>query len=242
MKTNICILTLYPEMFPGPLGHSLPGKALKENLWALDVMNIRDFATDKHNTVDDTPYGGGAGMVMKPDVIASAIDAAKAKLPDATLIYFTPRGALLNQTIVQQLATNSQHSFILLCGRFEGIDERVIEEYQPLEISIGDYVIFGGELAAMVLTETLLRHIPGMVGNPETLEEESFSIGEKSALLLEYPHYTKPPFWRGRDVPEVLTSGNHKKISEWRQDQAERTTKERRPDLWEHYTESKKRP
>lgn len=237
---KIIILTLYPEMFPGPLGHSLPGKGLKENRWSLEAINIRDFATDKHNTVDDTPYGGGAGMVMKPDVLAAAIDHAKQKLPEAKLIYFSPKGKLLQQSHVRELAVPNA-SFILLCGRFEGVDERLLEEYQPLEISIGDYVIFGGELAAMVFTEAMLRHIPGSVGNPETLEEESFSIGEKSALLLEYPHYTKPPFWKERGVPEVLTSGNHKKISEWRQDQAERITKERRPDLWNQYTESKKR-
>lgn len=243
---NIIILSLFPEMFPGTLGHSLPGKALKDGVWSLDAVNIRDFATDKHGTVDDTPYGGGAGMVMKPDVLAAAIEHAKQKLPEAQLICFSPKGMLLTQRFVKKLVNTPEKessvlSFILLCGRFEGIDERLLDEYQPLEISIGDYVLFGGELAAMVFTEALLRHIPGSVGNPETLEEESFSIGEKSALLLEYPHYTKPPFWRGRGVPEVLTSGNHKKISEWRQDQAERITKERRPDLWNQYIESKKR-
>ncbi|MFO1241964.1 MAG: tRNA (guanosine(37)-N1)-methyltransferase TrmD [Rickettsiales bacterium] len=241
---KVIILTLYPEMFPGPLGHSLPGKALADGIWAYETIHIRDFATDKHRTVDDTPYGGGAGMVMKPDVVAAAIDAAKAKLPDARVIHFTPRGQVLTQGMIKEIFTlpsregHISPSFILLCGRFEGIDQRVIDHYQMLEISIGDYVLFGGELASMVFLEAALRHIPGMVGNPETLDEESFSIGKESALLLEYPQYTKPPSWRGHDVPEVLTSGHHERISTWRRNQAEAVTKERRPDLWIKYKDS----
>lgn len=242
---KVIILTLYPDMFPGPLGHSLPGKALSDGLWSCETMNIRDFASDKHRTVDDTPYGGGAGMVMKPDVVASSIRAACAKLPDATIIHFTPRGELLTQNLTKALMNpsvtrNEGMAFILLCGRFEGIDQRVLEAFPMQEISIGDYVLFGGELAAMVFLEACLRHIPGMVGNPETLDEESFSIGKESALLLEYPQYTKPPSWEGYVVPDVLTSGHHERISTWRRDQAEAVTQERRPDLWTKYKDSHK--
>lgn len=241
---KILILTLYPEMFPGPLGHSLPGKALEDGIWVCETINIRDFAPDKHRTVDDTPYGGGAGMVMKPDVVAAAIEAAKAKLPDAQIIHFTPRGQLLTQEIVRSFFTPSakpELSFILLCGRFEGIDQRVLDSFPMREVSIGDYVLFGGELAAMVFLEAALRQIPGMVGNPETLDEESFSIGKESALLLEYPQYTKPPLWEGHAVPDVLTSGHHERISTWRRGQAEAVTKERRPDLWTKYKDSQDR-
>jgi len=254
MALSATILTLYPEMFPGPLGHSLAGRALQEGLWRLETLNIRDFAFDKHKTVDDTPYGGGAGMVMKPDVVAAAIEAAKTKHPEATLIHFTPRGRVLTQGLVKEMTglpdnrmtgkqssghpvirSSGHPSLILLCGRFEGIDERLIQYYQPLEISIGDYVLLGGELAAMVLLEAMVRLLPGVVGNPETHAEESFDLDEDSALLLEYPHYTKPPKWQGMGVPEVLTSGNHARISAWRRGEAERITHERRPDIWKKY-------
>ncbi len=233
-----CIaLTLYPDMFPGALGHALAGAALTKGLWSLDTINIRDYATDKHQRVDDTPYGGGAGMVMKADVVARAIDAAFEQLPHARLIHLTPRGTPLTQPLVQ--STVSEHQdFIFLCGRFEGIDERVIEQYQPLEISIGDFVLFGGELAAMVMMEAMLRYIPDVLGNPDTHAEESFTIGQDCAGLLEYPHYTKPPIWNGKHVPDVLTSGHHGAIAAWRQAEAEAITRKRRPDLWEEYTQA----
>lgn len=377
---QVIVLTLFPEMFPGPLGVSLAGKALKDGLWTLEAMNIRDFAEGRHANVDDTPYGGGAGMVMRPDVVGRAIDAALEKLPGATLIHLTPRGTPLTQGLVRELvqgasepvgceepphpyplpvgerelrhtltplarnlrvqsteaekalwkllrsrqfagckfrrqhqvgpyiadficishrliieADGGQHTetkdaardeylksqglrilrfwnhdilqnmegvahqiqqaltdtpspprgegrgegadestrLILLCGRFEGIDERINDHYKPLEISLGDFVLFGGEVAAMALLEATLRQCEGALGNPQTLEEESFSIGENSALLLEYPHYTKPPLWKGLSVPEALLSGHHAKIRQWRREQAEAITRERRPDLIE---------
>jgi tRNA G37 N-methylase TrmD len=384
---KVIALTLFPEMFPGVLGHSLPGKALKEGLWTLEAMNIRDFAEGRHANVDDTPYGGGAGMVMRPDVVGPAIDAAFEKLPGATLIHLTPRGVPLTQGLVRELVERENHphpnpppsrgreftastssaqalrknpteaekklwgilsdtqfeglkfrrqqpigpyvvdfvcfdlgliieadggqhaesqkehderrtaflekegfhvlrfwnhdilqnpegifehlkshvttpcpsrgeswgggdaiatrqynsQLILLCGRFEGIDERINEHYRPLEISLGDFVLFGGEVAAMALLEAVLRQCEGALGNPQTLEEESFSIGENSALLLEYPHYTKPPLWKGLTVPEALVSGHHAKIRQWRREQAEAITRERRPDLWDAYRHTREK-
>jgi tRNA (guanine37-N1)-methyltransferase len=232
---HFLILTLYPDMFPATLAHSLTGTALAEGKWRITTLNIRDFATDKHRTVDDTPYGGGAGMVLKADVVGAAIDAAKAQLPDAPLIYLTPRGAPLTQATVQQLATLSAQSYILLCGRFEGVDERIIQHYHPIEISIGDYILCGGELPALVLMEAMLRYLPSLLGNAETHAEESFTLGEENAGLLEYPHYTKPPNWRGLSVPDVLRSGNHGAIRAWRHEQAEQLTYERRADLWQRY-------
>lgn len=243
-RLQVIILTLYSEMFPGPLGISLTGKALHQGLWSLKTMNIRDFATDKHRTVDDTPYGGGAGMVMKPDIINAAIQAAKAELPDATLIYFTPRGTPLKQELIHNLLGNQQltiSNLILLCGRFEGVDERLLEEHAPLEISLGDFVLSGGEIAAMALLEACVRTIPGVVGAIESIEQESFAIGSDYAGLLEYPHYTKPPIWNGRAVPDVLMSGNHEKIRAWRLEQAKAITAARRPDLWDlHRTQLSK--
>lgn len=226
-------LTLFPEMFPGPLGFSLPGKALEAGLWRCDTLDLRTFATDKHHMVDDAPYGGGAGMVMKPDVVGAAIEAAQQQNPGARLVYLTPRGTPLTQSLAGELAGGD--GLILLCGRFEGVDERICDYYQPLEVSLGDFVLFGGEVAAMALAESILRHIPQMVGNDETLHEESFSLGEESALLLEYPHYTRPPFWKGLGIPDVLASGHHERISGWRREEAERITCERRPDLWKEY-------
>jgi len=236
------ILTLFPEMFPGPLGVSLAGKALEKGIWALEAINIRDFAEDRHKTVDDSPYGGGTGMVMRADIMGRAIEAAQTRLPGAQLICLTPRGKPLTQAMVETL---KNQELILICGRFEGIDERVMAHYNPLEISLGDYVLSGGELAAMALLDACVRLLPGVIGKESALHEESFSTfpspcrgegqgggGANSAGLLEYPQYTKPPSWNGLAVPEVLLSGHHKEIEQWRRAQAENITKARRPDLW----------
>ncbi len=219
------ILTLFPEMFPGPLGHSLSGKALSEDLWRLKAINIREFAAGKHRQVDDTPAGGGAGMVMRPDVAAAAIDAAREGCPQAPAIYLTPRGARLDQARVRKLAGGP--GVILLCGRFEGLDERVIEARGLEEISLGDYILSGGEVAAMALVEATVRLLPGVVGAMDSLAEESFEQD-----LLEYPHYTRPRDWEGREIPHVLLSGDHGEIARWRRGQAEKITQARRPDLW----------
>jgi len=225
---SIVALTLFPEMFPGPLGHSLAGKALEKGLWQLKTLQIRDFATDKHKTVDDTPYGGGAGMVMRADVIDNALKAAKTQLPKARLIYFTPRGVPFTQKLAHEL---SQESLILICGRYEGVDARLLEEYEPLEISAGDYVLSGGEIAAFVLLDACVRLLPGVMGDSTSTHEESFGLATDFAGLLEYPHYTKPPIWNERAVPDVLLSGNHKEIGDWRLREAKKVTKARRPDL-----------
>ncbi len=220
------VLTLFPEMFPGPLGASLPGKALKEGLWALDVLDIRAFASDKHASVDDTPYGGGAGMVMRPDVADADIKGAEAEFGKAARkIYLSPRGRVLDQALVKEMVAGG--SVLLLCGRYEGLDERVIEAQGLEEVSLGDFVLAGGELAAMALMEACVRLLPGVLGNAAAADEESFEQG-----LLEYPHYTRPAEWQGRGVPEVLVSGHHGKVKEWRQQKAEEITKLRRPDLW----------
>jgi tRNA (guanine37-N1)-methyltransferase len=219
------ILTLFPEMFPGPLGYSLPGKALSEDLWRLKAIDIREFAPGKHRQVDDTSAGGGAGMVMRPDVAAAAIDAAREGCPQAPAIYLTPRGARLDQARVRKLAGGP--GVILLCGRFEGLDERVIEARGLEEISLGDYVLSGGEVAAMALVEATVRLLPGVVGAMDSLAEESFEQD-----LLEYPHYTRPRDWEGREIPQVLLSGDHGEIARWRRGQAEKITQARRPDLW----------
>jgi tRNA (guanine37-N1)-methyltransferase len=227
MTWRALVLTIFPEMFPGPLGLSLAGKALGEGKWALTAIDIRDFATDKHRSVDDTPAGGGAGMVMRADIAAAAIDAGRARMPaEAPTLYLSPRGKQLTQVRVRQLARGP--GVILLCGRFEGVDERVLEARSVEEISIGDYVLSGSELAAQVLIDTCVRLLPGVAGNEVSLDEESFASG-----LLEYPHYTKPREWEGRAIPDVLLSGDHEKIAKWRREQAEKTTKARRPDLWE---------
>ena len=219
------VLTLFPEMFPGPLGVSLIGKALSNGVWQLDVRDIREHGLGKHRTVDDTPAGGGPGMVMRADVAAAAIDAVKDQRP---LIYLSPRGAPLTQSRVKQLAAGP--GAILLCGRFEGLDERVIEARGIEEISIGGFVLAGGEVAAMALIEAVVRLIPGVMGAEASSAEESFEQG-----LLEYPQYTRPQSFEGRDIPAVLTSGNHAEIARWRRAVAERLTKERRPDLWTLY-------
>ena len=223
MSWRASVLTLFPEMFPGPLGHSLLGKALAGGLWSLDVRDIREHGLGKHRTVDDTPAGGGPGMVMRADVAAAAIDAVERN--NRPLIYLSPRGAPLTQARVQQLSNGP--GAILLCGRFEGLDERVIEARAIEEISLGDFVLAGGEIAAMALIEAAVRLIPGVLGDAASPAEESFSGG-----LLEYPHYTRPQVFEGRTIPDVLTSGNHKEISLWR-DKARRVlTRARRPDLW----------
>ncbi len=232
---HFLFLTLYPEMFPATLGHGVAGRALHNSIWSYDTINIRDFATDKHNKVDDTPYGGGAGMVMKANVLSRAIEAAQDMLPDAPLLLPSPHGTVFSQSLSCELA-ETHANYIFICGRFEAIDQRIIEHYQPKEISIGDYILLGGEVASLVIVESMLRHVDGILGNPETHDEESFMIGEDCAGLLEYPHYTKPPIWNGYPVPEVLTSGNHQRINAWRRAQAEAITEQKRPDLWNKYS------
>ena len=220
------VLTIFPEMFPGPLGASLAGKAQAKGLWALDSVDLRDFAPDRHRTVDDTPAGGGPGMVMKPDVIARAIDAfANDSRPR---LLMSARGAPLTQARAAQIAAGP--GVVIVCGRFEGVDERVIAGRNLEEASIGDYVLSGGELAAMVLIDACVRLIPGVMGREESAAEESFA-----EHLLEYPHYTRPQVWEGRTIPDVLLSGDHGKVAAWRRAEAERLTRERRPDLWAAY-------
>lgn len=218
------VITLYPDMFPGPLGGAIHGRALNEGLWQLDVTQLRDFATDKHRSVDDTPAGGGAGLVLKPDVAARAIDQVQGA--GNRPIYFTsPRGVRFDQKMAQDWAQSD--GVIILCGRFEGLDERVIEARNIIEVSIGDFVLSGGEVAAMAMLEASVRLIPGVMGSETSAMEESFSDG-----LLEYPHYTRPKVFEERAIPAVLTSGNHQKIAEWRHEQALKLTKSRRPDLF----------
>ncbi len=210
------VLTLFPEMFPGPLGHSLAGKALASGLWALETVDIRTFARDKHRSVDDTPFGGGPGMVMRPDVvdavIGSVVDPGGSD-PGGRVIYLTPRGRCLDQALVRELAAGSGIS--VLCGRYEGVDERVIEARRLEEVSLGDFVLSGGEPAAIALIDACVRLLPGVLGAEAGLEEESFERG-----LLEYPHFTRPTVWQGRNVPEVLLSGHHERIREWRREQS----------------------
>lgn len=221
------VLTLFPEMFPGPLGYSLVGKAMEKGLWTLETVNIRDFAFDAHRSVDDTPFGGGAGMVLKADVLDRAYASLEEKI-DHPFYYLSPRGKPLTQALVMQLAAGP--GVTLLCGRYEGVDERFLEKRGIEEVSLGDYILSGGELAAMVLLDACLRLRPGVLGEEASFQEESFGEG-----LLEYPHYTRPQLWDGRAVPEVLLSGHHAHIRQWRQEMAEKITRERRPDLWERY-------
>lgn len=223
------VLTVFPEMFPGSLGYSLTGKALEEQKWQLEAVNIRDYAFDRHKSVDDTPCGGGAGMIMRPDVLGRAIEATRTK---GRIIYMSPKGRPLTQKLVHELA--AEEELMIICGRFEGIDERIIEAFNVEEISIGDYILTGGEQAAQILLDAVVRLLPGVLGNEASLEDESFEN-----YLLEYPQYTRPITWNDRDVPEVLLSGHHQKISQWRRQQAEIATKERRPDLFKKYLDSK---
>lgn len=228
LKVNI--LTIFPEMFPGFLGYSLTGKALEEQKWQLNAVNIRDYALDKHKSVDDTPCGGGAGMIMRPDVLGRAIEA---NYHGGHIIYMSPKGVPLTQAKVHKLAQEKE--LTIICGRFEGVDERVIEAYNIEEISIGDYILTGGEQAAQIMLDAVVRLLPGVLGNEESLADESFEN-----YLLEYPQYTRPIEWQGRNVPEILLSGHHKKIEEWRKEKAEQATQTKRPDLFKIYLDSKK--
>jgi tRNA (guanine37-N1)-methyltransferase len=219
------VLTLFAEMFPGPLGHSLAGQARDRGVWRLETVDIRRFARDKHRSVDDTPFGGGPGMVLRPDVVDAAIAGTPAPGP---LILLSPRGKPLDQGRVRELAAGP--GVRLLCGRFEGVDQRVIEAHRIEELSLGDFVLSGGEPAAIALIDACVRLLPGVLGQDASLEEESFTGG-----LLEYPHYTRPQDWQGMSVPEVLVSGHHEKVRQWRKAEAEAATRERRPDLWNQY-------
>jgi tRNA (guanine37-N1)-methyltransferase len=223
---RVRVLTLFPEMFPGPLGQSLAGKALEAGIWTLEALDIRGFARDRHASVDDTPFGGGPGMVMRPDVIDAALAAATD--PGERALYLTPRGRLFDQPFAEGLAARGK--ITMLCGRYEGVDERVLEARGVEEVSLGDFVLSGGEPAAIAVIDAVVRLLPGVMGAPDALEEESFTGG-----LLEYPHYTRPAEWQGRAVPEVLLSGHHEKIRAWRRERAETVTRARRPDLWARY-------
>ncbi len=220
------VFTLYPEVFPGPLSKGLYGKALSKKLWNLNIVNIRDAAEDKHKTVDDTPYGGGSGMLLKPDVLAKSLDQNEIK--GGRIIYLSPRGKKFDQNYARELS--DEKSISLICGHFEGVDERVLATRNIEEISIGDYVLSGGETAAFVVIDSVLRLLPGILGNENSKVDESFENG-----LLEYPQYTKPQIWEKKAVPEVLLSGDHSKIKDWRLSQSEAITRVRRPDLWEKY-------
>ena len=220
------VFTLYPEVFPGPLSKGLYGKALSKKLWNLNIVNIRDAAEDKHKTVDDTPYGGGSGMLLKPDVLAKSLDQNEIK--GGKIIYLSPKGKKFDQNYAQELS--DEKSISLICGHFEGVDERVLSTRNIEEISIGDYVLSGGETAAFVVIDSVLRLLPGILGNENSKVDESFENG-----LLEYPQYTKPQIWEEKSVPEVLLSGDHSKIKDWRLSQSEAITRVRRPDLWEKY-------
>ena len=226
---NVTVLTVFPELFPGFLGYSLTGKALEDQKWQLQAVNIRDYAFDRHKSVDDTPCGGGAGMIMRPDVLGRAIEANHTR---GRIIYMSPKGRPLTQKLVHELSREEE--LTIVCGRFEGIDERVIEAYNVEEISIGDYILTGGEQAAQIMLDAVVRLLPGVLGNEASLEDESFEN-----FLLEYPQYTRPTEWEGRSVPEVLLSGHHRKIADWRREQAEIATKAKRPDLFKKYLDSK---
>jgi len=220
------VLTLFPEMFPGPLAQSLAGKSLNDGIWALKTLDIRDFARDKHRTVDDTPLGGGVGMVLKPDVVDAALTAA-ADQPGPR-IYLSPRGRVLDQALVRDLA--GKQGALFLCGRYEGVDQRVIDSADMMEVSIGDYILSGGEMAALTIMDAVVRLLPGVMGKEASHREESFETG-----LLEHSQFTQPRVWNGIEAPEILASGHHRKIAEWRQAEAEKETQRRRPDLWQRY-------
>ena len=229
MSFRATVITLFPEMFPGPLGQSLAGRALEAGIWALDCVNLREFGLGRHRAVDDTPFGGGAGMVLRPDVLDAAIGQARDERP---LLALTPRGAPLSQARIRRLAEGP--GAVLLCGRFEGFDQRALDANEAEEISLGDFVLSGGEIAALALLDATIRLLPGVMGAAESAEEESFSDG----TLLEYPHYTRPAVWQGRAVPEALLSGHHAAIAAWRRAEAEAVTRRRRPDLWARHIAS----
>ena len=220
------IFTLYPEIFPGPLNKGLYGKALSNKIWNLDIINIRDSAKDKHKTVDDTPFGGGSGMLIKPDVLARSIDQHINK--SEKIFYLSPKGKLFNQETAKSLS--KEHCINLICGHFEGVDQRLLETRNIEEISVGDYILSGGETAALIIIDSILRLVPGILGNEKSVYEESFENG-----LLEYPQYTKPQLWEEKNIPDVLLSGDHSKIKDWRLSQSEAITRHRRPDLWQKY-------
>ena len=226
------VFTLYPDVFPGPLSKGLYGKALEKKLWNIEVINIRDSANDKHKTVDDTPFGGGSGMLLKPDILGKSIDKNVKK--DERIIYLSPKGKIFNQEIAKELS--KEKNINLICGNFEGVDERILTSRNIEEISIGDYILSGGESASFVIIDSVLRLIPGVLGNDISKEEESFENG-----LLEYPQYTKPQIWEKKSVPEVLLSGDHAKIKDWRLSQSKDITRRRRPDLWKKYLEKDKK-
>ena len=220
------IFTLYPEIFPGPLNKGLYGKALSNKIWNLDIINIRDSAEDKHKTVDDTPFGGGSGMLIKPDVLASSIDKHVSK--SEKIFYLSPKGKLFNQKTAKSLS--KERCVNLICGHFEGVDQRLLETRNIEEISVGDYILSGGETAALIIIDSILRLVPGILGNEKSVYEESFEN-----RLLEYPQYTKPQLWEEKNIPDVLLSGDHSKIKDWRLSQSEAITRHRRPDLWQKY-------
>lgn len=224
MSFRASLITLYPEMFPGPLGVSLAGRALSEGAWSLETIALRDFGKGKHKNVDDTPAGGGAGMVLRADVLGEAIDSVE--IDDRPRLLMSPRGRVLDQAYVRELATGS--GAVIVCGRFEGVDQRVIDKRNLQEVSIGDYILSGGEPAALVLLDAVVRLLPGVMGNDQSGDQESFETG-----LLEHPHYTRPQEWEGEEIPSILTSGHHGKVLQWQREQAEKLTKARRPDLLE---------
>lgn len=230
-QLTFTILTLFPQMFPGPLAYSIAGKALEQKKWSLNTIDIRKFATDIHRTVDGKPFGGGPGMLMRADILGKAIDYAMSEAQVNRLIYLSPKGQLLNQQLLKKLI--DQQNLLILCGRFEGIDHRLIDEYDCQEISLGDFILSGGELAALSLMDGCIRLLPGILKNQNTIQLESFSNDQ--ACLLEYPQYTRPIVWRQREVPKVLLSGNHQEIKQWQYNQSIKLTKEKRLDLWKNY-------
>lgn len=238
-KLNVSVLTLFPELFPGPLGISVLGRALSNNLWNLQVIDIRKFATDKYKSIDDYSIGGGAGMIFKPDVLGAAIEDTKGRMKNnPRIVHLSPRGNVFNQKMARQLLSTTD--LILICARFEGIDQRIIDYYKIEEISIGDYILTGGEVAAFAILESCIRLIPGVLGGDESIKDESFSPDTKYECLLEYDQYAKPVAWKGMHVPDVLLSGNHKSVQDWRFSNACKRTQERRPDLWELYMKRRK--